>query len=82
MTYSGRRVLAGRFPNKLAPNVPDNMLRIPSFYYFTSFLIVSLTAFVNKLRESQFLRDLIILMITSISSFKFIYVSIFDTVFF
>ena len=82
MTYSGCWVPAGRFPNKVAPNVSDNMLRNPYFCYFTSFLIVSLAAFVNKLRESHFLRDLIILMITSISSFKFINVSIFDTIFF
>ena len=82
MIYSGRWVPTGRFPNKLAHNAPDNMLRKPPSCYFTSFLIVSLTAFVNKLRESHFLRDLIIFMITSISSCKIINVAIPDTIFF
>ena len=44
-----------RFPNILAPNVPNNILRNPRFCYFASFLIVSLKPFINK---SDLLRDL------------------------
>ena len=47
-----------RFPNKLAPNVPINILRIPPFCSSVSFLIVSLTPFINK---PDSLRDLSIL---------------------
>ena len=32
-----------KFRNKLVPNVPNKMLRIPPFSYFASFSIVSLT---------------------------------------
>ena len=30
-----------RFPNNLAPNIPNNVQRNPPFCYFASFLIVS-----------------------------------------
>ena len=39
---------ATRFPNKLAPNVPNNILKNPLFRSLASFLIVSLTQFINK----------------------------------
>ena len=38
-----------RFSDKLVPNVPNNMLRNPSFCYFALFSIVSLSPFTNKL---------------------------------
>ena len=37
-----------RFPNKLAPNVPNNMPRNPPFCYFASLLIALLKHFINK----------------------------------
>ena len=46
---------ANRFPNKPVPNVPDNILKNSPFRSFVSFLIVSLTPFVNK---PDYLRDL------------------------
>ena len=46
-----------RFPNELAPKVPNIISRNLHFYPFDSFLIVSLTAFINKPDSS---RDLII----------------------
>ena len=58
-----------RFPNKLAPNVHDNIPRNPLFYSFASFLIVSLTLFVNKPDSSS---DVTIFMISFISSFEII----------
>ena len=39
---------ANRFPNKLTPNVPNNILKNCHFSSFASFLIVSLTHFINK----------------------------------
>ena len=36
-----------KFPNKLAPRVPNGILKNPPFYYFVSFLIVLVTPF-NK----------------------------------
>ena len=47
------------------------MLRNPPFCSFASFLIVSLTPFINK---PDSLRDLTIFMISSISLFEIIYV--------
>ena len=38
-----------RFPNKLAPKVPNNIRIKPPFYSFASFLIVLLMPFINKL---------------------------------
>ena len=61
-----------RFPNKLAPNVPNNILKNHPFCYFTSFVVVSLTPFINKLNSSS---NLIIFMILFISSFKIINVT-------
>ena len=58
-----------RYPNKLAPNAPNNISRNPPFFSFTSCLIVFLTSFINKPVSS---RDLIIFMISSISSFEII----------
>ena len=37
-----------KFPNKLAPKVPNNIMRNPPFCSFASFLIVRLTPFVNE----------------------------------
>ena len=67
------------FPNKLAPNVCYNILRNTRFCPFTSFLIVSLTSFINK---PDSLRDLIIFMISFIFSFKIINVVVPDPNFF
>ena len=39
---------ANRFPNKPAPNVTSNILKTTLFCSFASFLIVSLTPFINK----------------------------------
>ena len=36
-----------KIPNKLASNIPNNILRHQPFYSFDSFLIVSLTPFIN-----------------------------------
>ena len=44
---------SNRFPNKLAPNVPNSILRSPLFYSFASFLVVSLMSFINKLDSSS-----------------------------
>ena len=48
-----------RFPNKLAPKVPNNIPKNPPFYSFALFSIFSLTSFINK---PDFSRDLIIFM--------------------
>ena len=37
-----------KFPNKLALNVPNNQLRNVPFWFFTSFLTVSLRPVINK----------------------------------
>ena len=57
------------FPNKLAPNVPNNFPRNSSFCYLTSFWIVLLTPFNNKPESS---RDLTIFIIPSTSPFDII----------
>ena len=44
---------ANIFPNKLAPSVPSNILRNPPFYFFASFLVVSLTPFNNTPESSR-----------------------------
>ena len=59
---------ANRIPNKIAPNLPNNIPKYPPFCYIASFWIVSLTAFINKQDSS---RDLII-FISFISSFEII----------
>ena len=48
-------VPVNRFPNKLTPDVPDNMPRNPRFCTIASFLILSLMLFINK---PDFSRDL------------------------
>ena len=58
-----------RFHNKLAPKVPVNIPRNPPFYHFGSFLVISLTSFINK---TDFSRDLTIFKISFISSFEII----------
>ena len=57
------------FPNKLATNVLNKILRNPSFCYFASFWIVSLTPLNNKPESS---RDLTILIMSSTLSFDII----------
>ena len=42
-----------RFPNKLAPNVPNNILRNPPFCFFISFLTDSVIPFNNKPESSS-----------------------------
>ena len=64
-------LLVNRFPNKLAPNVAHNILRNPPFCRFASFLIVSLTHFINKLDYS---RDLITFIMSFISLLESVYV--------
>ena len=49
-----------RFPNKLATNVPNKILRNPLFCSFASFFTVSLTPFINK---PDFSRDLTIFVV-------------------
>ena len=68
-----------RFPNKLAPILPNNKLRNPPFCLFASFLIVSLTPFINEPDSS---RDLTNFMIPFISSFEIINVVVPDPNFF
>ena len=58
---------AYRFHNKLAPNVPNNILGNLPICSFASFSIVSLTLFINK---PHYLRDLIIFMISFIFSLE------------
>ena len=57
---------ANIIPNKLAPNVPNDMPIHPSFHSFASFFIVSLSPFINKQDSS---RDLIIFTISSIRNY-------------
>ena len=64
-----------RFPNKLAPNVPNNILRNQRFSCFASFLIVLLTLFT---KNPLSLRDSTIFMISFISSLEIIHVGIPD----
>ena len=60
---------ANIFPNKLASNGLNNILRNLTFCYFASFLIVSLTPS-NNIPESS--RDLTTFKISSISQFEII----------
>ena len=57
---------ANIFPNILAANVPNNILRNPPFCAFASFLIVSLTPFNNNPESSK---DLTFFKTSCISSF-------------
>ena len=68
--------VGNRFANKVAPNVTNNIPTNPPFYYFASFLIVSLTHFINKPVSS---RDLTIFVIQFIFSFEIINVFHFAT---
>ena len=58
------------FLNKLAPNIPNYILRIPPF--FTSFWTISVTPFNNKPELS---RDLTILIVSFIPLFDIISVT-------
>ena len=58
-----------RFPNKLAPKVPNNILKNPPFFSFASFLIVALIPFINNPDSS---RDLTILIISFLLSLEII----------
>ena len=40
-------------PNKLVPNVPNNLLRNPRFCFLPSFWVFSLTPFNNKPESSR-----------------------------
>ena len=64
-------LLVNRFPDKLAPNVPINLLRNPPFCYFLSFWIVSLPSFFSK---TEFSEDLTIFIKSSISYFEIAHV--------
>ena len=64
-----------KFPNKLAPKVPNNIPRNPPFCYFASFLIVLLAPFINKPDASK---SLAIFIISFISLFENINVVIPD----
>ena len=56
-----------KFPNKLAPKVPNNILKSPPFYSFVSFLIILVTPFSKKFESSS---AWTILIISFISSFE------------
>ena len=58
-----------RLPSKLAANVPNNILRNPSFCYFISFLTDSVIPFNNKPEPSS---DFTILIRSSMSLFNII----------
>ena len=58
-----------RYPNKLATNIPNSILRNMPCCSFALFLTVSLNLFVNKSNSS---RDLTIWDLSFISSFKMI----------
>ena len=62
-------LLVNRFPNTLALYLPNNILRSPSFCSPASFLIVSLTSFINKPDSPS---DVTIFIISLISSFEII----------
>ena len=64
-----------RFSNKLAPKVPNNILRNPPLCSFVLFLIISPMPFINKPDSS---RGVIIFMISFISSFEVINVVVPD----
>ena len=64
-----------RFPNKLVPKVLYNIPINPPFCSFASFLIVSLTSFINKPDSSS---DLTIFIMSFTSSFEIISVLIPD----
>ena len=57
---------ANMFPNKRAPNIPNNALANSPFCSFTSFLTVSLTSFINKPDSSCVVAIFIISLIYSL----------------
>ena len=61
------RVPLNRFPNKLAPSVPNKILINPPFCYSLSFLVVLLKPFMNELDSSG---DLNIFMTPYVSSLQ------------
>ena len=60
---------ADRFPNKLAPKVPNNILKNPPFYSFASFLTVFLMPCIDEPESSK---DLTTFITSLISSFDII----------
>ena len=54
------------FPNKLAPKVPSNILKIPPFCSFVLFLIFLVTAF-SKILESSRAQTIFIMSLISLS---------------
>ena len=61
-----------KFPNKLTPTVPNNIIKNPPFCYFVSFSIVSVNPF-KKILESS--RACTIFTISFISTFEIIKVA-------
>ena len=59
-----------RYPNKLAPKLPNNIPRNIPFCFFASFLIASLKLFVNKQDSSTYLTIFIISFISSLEIVK------------
>ena len=59
-------VPVNRFPNKLAPNVLNEILENPPFKTFASILIVSLTHLINNLDSSSGLTTFMISCIFSL----------------
>ena len=55
-----------KFPSRLAPRVPNSMLRNPSFCFLVSFSIVRVTSFLSMQESSK---DLTIFIISCIPSF-------------
>ena len=72
-------LLVNRFSNKLTPYVLNNILRNPPFCTYSSFIIVSLTPFINKPDSSN---DWTIFIMSFVSSFKIISVVIPDPIIF
>ena len=60
-----------KFPNKLAPKVPNSIPRNPFFLFYSFILIVLLTPFINKLDSSS---DLTIFIISFIFPYEIIHV--------
>ena len=60
---------ANKFPNNIAPNVPSNILRNPTFCYFVPFSFVSVAPFVNNPDSSTVLTNF---MMSSIFSLEII----------
>ena len=65
-------LFVNRFPNKLAPNVPNNIPRNPPFCSFTLFLIVLLTSFINNPDYSSELTTFMISFISSLENINIV----------